>query len=62
MKDQDIDNSLPTSPQLVANKIRDSESHRSLGHRISHKDPSKAQTSQLKEIEDRFIGILHRNN
>ena len=61
MKDLDISDYQISHPQLIANKVRASESHRSLGHNISPKEPRKAQKSQLKEVEERFIGILQKN-
>ena len=45
-----------------ANKIDIADHHKSLGHRMSPKDPSKAQINHMKDIEDRFVGILNQNH
>jgi len=61
MIDLDISQYQFTHPQLIAKQITASESHRSLGHNISPKEPSTSQRKQLLEVEDRFIGILQTN-
>ena len=47
---------------FIARRILLSEYHKSLGHRMSPKDPNKSQIIHMKDIQDRFIGILNQSN
>jgi hypothetical protein len=47
---------------FIARRILISEYHKSLRHRMSPKDPNKSQIIHMKDIQDRFIGILNQSN
>ena len=43
-------------------QIHIEDSHKTLGHRISPKDPGKHKMDQLREVDNRFQSILMTNN
>jgi hypothetical protein len=47
---------------FIACRILLSEYHKSLGNRMSPKDPNKSQINHMRDIQDRFVGILNQSN
>ena len=62
MRDIHIKSYQQLSESLSARRISVSNYHKSLGHLISPKEPSRTQRIQLEEISDRFEGILKQDN
>jgi hypothetical protein len=48
--------------KFMASKILLSDYHKSLGHRMSPKDPNKAQINHMKDIQNQFVGDLNHSN
>ena len=62
MKDHNINEDHLQREGFLTKRVSTSEFHKSLGHLISPKEPRRIQMMQLKEVCDRFDGILQQNN
>jgi hypothetical protein len=46
---------------FITRRILLSEYHKSLGYRMSPKDPNKSQFDHMTDIQDQFVGILNQS-